>query len=76
MSMRRSQNALLVLGQEQEAREWFAAYTPLSKDPRISREQIRLNRLKEPGQIGKPRLASAKRALPELIVTHSRQFFL
>src|SRR3989454_3034495 len=46
---------LLVLGQEQEAQEWFAAaYAELSKDPRILREQVRLNRLKELGQVGKP----------------------
>jgi len=49
---------LLVLGQEQEAQEWFAAaYAELSKDPRITREQGRLNRLKELGQVGKPRSA-------------------
>ncbi len=46
---------LLVIGQEQEAQEWFAAaYAELSKDPRILREQVRLNRLKELGQVGKP----------------------
>ena len=46
---------LLVIGQEQEGQEWFAAaYAELSKDPRILREQVRLNRLKELGQVGKP----------------------
>jgi tetratricopeptide (TPR) repeat protein len=51
---------LLVLGQEQEAQEWFAAaYAELSRDPRIAREQNRLNRLKELGHVGKPRPASA-----------------
>jgi tetratricopeptide (TPR) repeat protein len=51
---------LLVLGQEQEAQEWFAAaYAELSRDPRVAREQNRLNRLKELGQVGKPRPASA-----------------
>jgi tetratricopeptide (TPR) repeat protein len=51
---------LLVMGQEQEAQEWFAAaYAELSKDPRIAREQNRLNRLKELGQVGKPRPAPA-----------------
>ena len=47
---------LLVLGQEQEAQEWFAAaYAELPKDPRIARDQARINRLKELGQVGKPR---------------------
>jgi tetratricopeptide (TPR) repeat protein len=49
---------LLVLGQEQEAQEWFAAaFTELSKDPRVARDQNRLNRLKELGQVGKPKHA-------------------
>ena len=52
--------SLLVLGQEQESQEWFAAaYAELSKDPRIARDQNRLNRLKELGQVGKPRAARA-----------------
>ena len=47
---------LLVLGEDHEASEWFAAaYAELSKDPRVAREQNRLNRLKELGQVGKPR---------------------
>ena len=47
---------LLVLGQEQEAQEWFAAaYAELSKDPRVARDQNRLNRLKDLGQVAKPR---------------------
>jgi len=47
---------LLVMGQAQEAEGWFAAaYAELSKDPRISRDQNRLNRLKELGAVGKPR---------------------
>jgi len=47
---------LLVMGQAQEAEGWFAAaYAELSKDPRISREHNRLNRLKELGAVGKPR---------------------
>jgi len=47
---------LLILGQEQEAQEWFAAaYAELSKDPRLAREQNRLTRLKELGQVGRPR---------------------
>ncbi len=51
---------LLILGQEMEAQEWFAAaYAELSKDPRISQEQRRLNRLKELGQVGRPRPTSA-----------------
>ncbi|HWY28574.1 MAG TPA: tetratricopeptide repeat protein [Candidatus Sulfotelmatobacter sp.] len=51
---------LLVVGQEHEASEWFAAaYAELSKDPRVARDQNRLNRLKELGQVGKPRPASA-----------------
>ena len=51
---------LLVIGQEHEASEWFAAaYAELSKDPRVARDQNRLNRLKELGQVGKPRPPSA-----------------
>ena len=51
---------LLVLGQEQEAHEWFAAaYAELSKDPRITRDQKRLSRLHELGQVGKPKPASS-----------------
>jgi tetratricopeptide (TPR) repeat protein len=51
---------LLVLGQEQEAQEWFAAaFAELSKDPRVARDQNRLNRLKELGQVGRPRPAPA-----------------
>jgi tetratricopeptide (TPR) repeat protein len=51
---------LLVIGQEHEASEWFAAaYAELSKDPRVARDQNRLSRLKELGQVGKPRPASA-----------------
>jgi len=47
---------LLILGQEQEAQEWFAAaYAELSKDPRLAREQNRLTRLKELGKVGRPR---------------------
>ena len=47
---------LLVLGQEHEAQDWFAAaYAELSKDPRVVRDPNRLNRLKEIGQVGKPR---------------------
>src|SRR5438132_2027549 len=47
---------LLVMRQVQEAEGWFAAaYAELSRDPRISREQNRLNRLKELGAVGKPR---------------------
>ncbi len=47
---------LLVMRQEQEAQEWFAAaYAEFSKDPRIARDQSRLNRLKELGQVGRPR---------------------
>ncbi len=47
---------LLVLGQDHEAQEWFAAaYTELSKDPRIAHDQHRLNRLKELGGVGKSR---------------------
>ncbi len=49
---------LLVLGQDQEAQEWFAAaYAELSRDPRVARDQNRLNRLKELGQVGGPRPA-------------------
>ncbi len=51
---------LQVLGQEQEAQEWFAAaYAELSRDPRVARDQNRLKRLKELGQVGKPRPAPA-----------------
>lgn len=51
---------LLVMGQELEAQEWFAAaYAELSRDPRVARDQDRLNRLKELGQVGKPRPAQA-----------------
>src|SRR5438132_5534493 len=51
---------LLVLGQEQEAHEWFAAaYAELSKDPRTTRDQKRLSRLHELGQVGKPKPASS-----------------
>ena len=32
-----------------------AAYAELSKDPRVVRDPNRLNRLKEIGQVGKPR---------------------
>ena len=47
---------LLVMGQAEEAEGWFAAaYAELSKDPRIARDQNRLNRLKELGAVGKPR---------------------
>ncbi len=47
---------LLVMGQAEEAEGWFAAaYTELSKDPRIARDQNRLNRLKELGAVGKRR---------------------
>jgi tetratricopeptide (TPR) repeat protein len=47
---------LLVIGQEQEASEWFAAaYMELSKDPRVARDQNRLIRLKELGHVGSPR---------------------
>jgi len=47
---------LLVIGQAQEAEGWFAAaYAELSKDPRIARDQNRLNRLKELGAVGKRR---------------------
>jgi len=43
---------MTVMGQEQEAQGWFAAaYEELSKDPRLSNEQDRLNRLKELGKI-------------------------
>ena len=51
---------LLVLGQEQEAQEWFAAaYAELSKDPRVARDESRINRLKELGQLGRPRPSQA-----------------
>jgi tetratricopeptide (TPR) repeat protein len=51
---------LLILGQDQEAQEWFAAaYAELSKDPRVARDQKRLTRLKELGHVGKPRPGSA-----------------
>ncbi len=47
---------LLVMGQAQEAEGWFSvAYSELSRDPRLAREQNRLNRLKELGGVGKPR---------------------
>src|SRR5437016_10420185 len=47
---------LRVMGQAQEAEGWFAAaYAELSKDPRIARDQNRLNRLKELGAVGKRR---------------------
>ena len=47
---------LLVMGQREEAEGWFAAaYTELSKDPRIARDQNRLNRLKELGAVSKRR---------------------
>src|SRR2546427_709628 len=47
---------LQVMGQAEEAEGWFAAaYTELSKDPRIARDQNRLNRLKELGAVGKRR---------------------
>jgi tetratricopeptide (TPR) repeat protein len=50
---------LLVLSQDHEAQEWFAAaYAELSKDPRITRDQKRLSRLHELGQVGKPKPAS------------------
>ena len=46
---------LTVMGQEQEAQAWFAAaYEELSRDPRLSNEQDRLNRLKELGKVGRP----------------------
>jgi hypothetical protein len=46
---------LMVVGQEQEARGWFAAaYEELSKDPRLVNELDRLNRLKELGQVSRP----------------------
>jgi len=52
---------LLVLGQDHEAQEWFAAaYAELSKDPRITRDQKRLSRLHELGQVGKPKPASGQ----------------
>jgi tetratricopeptide (TPR) repeat protein len=42
---------LLVMGEEHEAQEWFAAaYAELSRDPRVAREQDRLNRLRELGE--------------------------
>jgi tetratricopeptide (TPR) repeat protein len=51
---------LLVLGQEHEAQDWFAAaYAELSKDPRVARDQKRVNRLKDLGQVGRPRSAQA-----------------
>jgi len=41
---------MLVLGLDQESHEWFAAaYDELSRDPKLSEEQDRLNRLKELG---------------------------
>src|SRR5438105_6711969 len=47
---------LLVMGQAEEAEGWFAAaYAELSKDPRIARDQNRLNRLKALGAVGKRR---------------------
>ena len=49
---------LHVMGQEQEAQEWFAAaYAELSKDPRVARDQNRMSRLKDLGQVGRPRPA-------------------
>ena len=46
---------LTVMGQEQEAKGWFAAaYEELSKDPRLADEQDRLNRLKELGKVSRP----------------------
>jgi len=51
---------LLVLSQEHDAQEWFAAaYVELSKDPRVTRDQNRINRLKELGQVGRPRPSQA-----------------
>ncbi len=48
---------LRVMGQEQEAQAWFAAaYEELSRDPRLSNEQDRLNRLKELGKVGRPEM--------------------
>src|SRR5712692_6701458 len=44
---------LTVMGEEQESQGWFAAaYEELSKDPRLTTEQDRLNRLKELGKVG------------------------
>jgi tetratricopeptide (TPR) repeat protein len=52
---------LLVLGQEHEAQDWFAAaYAELSKDPRVARDQNRINRLKDLGQVGRPRPAQSQ----------------
>ncbi len=51
---------MLVIGQQQEAQEWFAAaYEELSRDPRVADEQDRLNRLKKLGKVdrSKARLA-------------------
>jgi len=42
-----------------EQRVSAAAYAELSKDPRVTRDQNRINRLKELGQVGRPRLSQA-----------------
>lgn len=45
---------MLVMGSEQESREWFAAaYEELSHDPKLVNEQDRLDRLKELGGVGR-----------------------
>jgi len=45
---------LTVMGEEQEARGWFAAaYEELSKDPGLADEQDRLSRLRELGKVGR-----------------------
>ncbi len=44
---------LVLLGREEEARDWFAAaYDELSKDPSVANDRDRLTRLKTMGKIG------------------------
>jgi len=46
---------LVLLGREEEARDWFAAaYDELSKDPSVANDRDRLTRLKTMGKIGLP----------------------
>jgi len=44
---------LVLLGREEEARDWFAAaYDELSKDPSVANDRDRLARLKTMGKVG------------------------
>src|SRR5207247_10487046 len=46
---------LVLLGREEEARDWFAAaYDELSKEPSVANDRDRLTRVKTMGKIGMP----------------------